>query len=130
MAEKQLTGKPTESELEILQVLWEHGPSTVRFVNDELNRSRETGYTTTLKILQIMHEKGMVHRDDSARTHIYRAAIGETATQKQLLDRFLDTAFRGSALKLVMQALGNRKTSAQELNEIRDLLDKLKENEK
>jgi len=129
MAEKPTNTKPTESELEILQVLWEHGPSTVRFVNDELSRNKETGYTTTLKLMQIMHEKGLLHRDEANRSHIYRAAITETATQKQLLDRFLDTAFRGSALKLVMQALGNKKTSAEDLNEIRNLLDNLKKDE-
>ncbi|MBK0403165.1 BlaI/MecI/CopY family transcriptional regulator [Adhaeribacter sp. BT258] len=130
MAEKTTHIKPTESELEILQVLWQHGPNTVRFVNDELSKSKETGYTTTLKLMQIMHEKGMVNRDESGRSHIYSAAITETATQKQLLDRFLDTAFRGSALKLVMQALGNKKTSQQDLNEIRNLLDNLKKEEK
>ena len=130
MSEKNNPNKPTESELEILQILWEHGPNTVRFVNDELSKTKETGYTTTLKLMQIMHEKGMVHRDEDARSHIYRAAITESATQKQLLDRFLDTAFRGSALKLVMQALGNRKTSAQDLNEIRNLLDTLNGTEK
>lgn len=127
MSDKINHTKPTESELEILQILWEHGPNTVRFVNDELSRNKETGYTTTLKLMQIMHEKGMVSRDESTRSHIYSAAITETATQKQLLDRFLDTAFRGSALKLVMQALGNQKTSKQDLNEIRNLLDKLNE---
>jgi predicted transcriptional regulator len=130
MAEKTNHLKPTESELEILQVLWLHGPNTVRFVNDELSKTKETGYTTTLKLMQIMHEKGMVNRDESGRSHIYSAAITETATQKQLLDRFLDTAFRGSALKLVMQALGNKKTSQQDLNEIRNLLDNLKKDEK
>jgi BlaI family penicillinase repressor len=130
MAEKTPPNKPTESELEILQILWQHGPSTVRFVNDELSKNKETGYTTTLKLMQIMHEKGMVARDEAGRSHVYNAAISESATQKQLLDRFLDTAFRGSALKLVMQALGNRKTSEKELNEIRNLLDKLKGNEK
>jgi len=130
MSEKNSVTKPTESELEILQVLWEHGPTTVRFVNDELSKSKETGYTTTLKLMQIMHEKGMVNRDEAGRSHIYSAAITESATQKQLLDRFLDTAFRGSALKLVMQALGNQKTSRQDLTEIRNLLDKLNGTEK
>lgn len=130
MSEKNLPVKPTESELEILQVLWEHGPSTVRFVNDELSKTRETGYTTTLKLMQIMHEKGMVARDEAGRSHVYQAAVGETATQKQLLDRFLDTAFRGSALKLVMQALGNKKNSDEDLNAIRNLLDNLKANKK
>jgi BlaI family penicillinase repressor len=130
MTAKAPTNKPTESELEILQLLWQHGPSTVRFINDELSKNKETGYTTTLKLMQIMHEKGLVDRDEAGRSHVYKSAISETATQKQLLDRFLETAFRGSALKLVMQALGNRKTSEQELNEIRNLLDKLKGNEK
>ena len=130
MSEKNNAPKPTESELEILQVLWEHGPTTVRFVNDELSKTKETGYTTTLKLMQIMHEKGMVNRDEAGRSHIYSAAITESATQKQLLDRFLDTAFRGSALKLVMQALGNQKTSRQDLSEIRNLLDKLNGTEK
>ena len=130
MSDKNILNKPTESELEILQILWEHGPNTVRFVNDELSRAKETGYTTTLKLMQIMHEKGMVQRDEAARSHIYSAVITETATQKQLLDRFLDTAFRGSALKLVMQALGNQKTSKQDLTEIRNLLDKLNGTEK
>jgi predicted transcriptional regulator len=130
MSDKNNQHKPTESELEILQLLWEHGPNTVRFINDELSRTKETGYTTTLKLMQIMHEKGLVQRDEAARSHIYRAAITETATQKQLLDRFLDTAFRGSALKLVMQALGNQKTSKQDLTEIRNLLDKLNGTEK
>ena len=130
MSDKNNQNKPTESELEILQVLWEHGPNTVRFVNDELSKTKETVYTTTLKLMQIMHEKGMVQRDETTRSHIYSAAITETATQKQLLDRFLDTAFRGSALKLVMQALGNQKTSKQDLTEIRNLLDKLNGTEK
>ena len=130
MSDKNNQNKPTESELEILQVLWEHGPNTVRFVNDELSKTKETGYTTTLKLMQIMHENGMVQRDETTRSHIYSAAVTETATQKQLLDRFLDTAFRGSALKLVMQALGNQKTSKQDLTEIRNLLDKLNGTEK
>lgn len=130
MSNKNTVPKPTESELEILQVLWEHGPNTVRFVNDELSKTKEIGYTTTLKLMQIMHEKGMVNRDEAGRSHVYSAAITESATQKQLLDRFLDTAFRGSALKLVMQALGNQKTSKQDLTEIRNLLDKLNGTEK
>jgi predicted transcriptional regulator len=130
MADKNTPVKPTESELEILQLLWEHGPSTVRFINDELSKNKETGYTTTLKLMQIMHEKGMVQRDEAGRSHVYKAAISESATQNQLLDRFLETTFRGSALKMVMQALGNKKTSEQDLNEIRNLLDNLKANKK
>nr|WP_242478918.1 BlaI/MecI/CopY family transcriptional regulator [Hymenobacter sp. CCM 8763] len=114
--------KPTESELEILQVLWQHGPSTVRFVNDELSQRREIGYTTTLKLLQLMLEKVLVLRDDDTRTHIYRAAVREEETQGLLLDKFVDAAFGGSAMKLVMQALGNRRTSREELAQIRRLL--------
>ena len=94
--------KPTEAELEILQVLWQHGPSTVRFVNEQLSRHKETGYTTTLKFMQIMAEKGLVRRNEAQRTHVYQADASEEETQQRLLDRFLDTAFRGSAMKLVM----------------------------
>ncbi|TXK37776.1 BlaI/MecI/CopY family transcriptional regulator [Pontibacter qinzhouensis] len=122
---KEPSQKPTEAELEILQLLWQHGPSTVRFVNEELNKAKEVGYTTTLKFMQIMTEKGMLAPDKSSRTHIYRPLLQEEDTQRKLLNRFLDTAFRGSASKLVMQALGNRETSQEELNEIRNLLDKL-----
>ncbi|GAB3235453.1 BlaI/MecI/CopY family transcriptional regulator [Hymenobacter seoulensis] len=114
--------KPTESELEILQVLWQHGPSTVRFVNDELSKKREVGYTTTLKLLQLMLDKGIVLRDDDSKTHVYRAAVREEETQGLLLDRFVDSTFGGSAMKLVMQALGNRRTSREELAQIRRLL--------
>lgn len=114
--------KPTESELEILQVLWQYGPSTVRFVNDELSKKRDVGYTTTLKLLQLMLEKVLVLREDSTKTHIYRAAVREEETQGLLLDRFVESAFGGSAMKLVMQALGNRNTSQEELQQIRRLL--------
>lgn len=119
--------KPTDVELEILQVLWQHGPSTVRFVNDELNKARETetGYTTTLKMLQLMTEKGLTSRDTSTRTHIYKAEITQEATQKTLVNRLMDTAFGGSAKKLVMQALGNKKTSKKELEEIKKMIDDL-----
>ena len=121
--------KPTESELEILQVLWQHGPSTVRFVNDQLSQKRDVGYTTTLKLLQLMLEKGLVHRDDDSRTHVYRPAVREEETQGLLLDRFVDAAFGGSAMKLVMQALGNRRTSREELDQIRSLLNDIENNE-
>jgi len=117
--------KPTESELEILQVLWQHGPSTVRFVNDQLSQKRDVGYTTTLKILQLMLDKGLVLREDDSKTHVYRAAVREEETQGLLLDRFVESAFGGSAMKLVMQALGNRHTSAEELAQIRSLLDNM-----
>ena len=117
--------KPTDAELEILQLLWEYGPSTVRFVNEKQNEVKEVGYTTTLKIMQIMAEKNIIEADKSARTHVYRPLLKEEDTQKHLLNNFLDTTFRGSAMKLVMQALGNHKTSEEELNQIRNLLDKL-----
>ena len=117
--------KPTEAELEILQLLWLHGPATVRFVNEELNKTKEVGYTTTLKIMQLMTEKSMVRRDESNRSHVYEAIIKEEATQKHLLDRFLESTFRGSATKLVMQALGNHSTTPEELDEIRKFLNKM-----
>ena len=117
--------KPTESELQILQILWQNGPTTVRFVNDKLNEEKRVGYTTSLKTMQIMFEKKLVKRNEESRTHIYEANVKEEHVQKQLLDRFLDKTFKGSAMKLVMQALGNSNTSKKELDEIRDLLDKL-----
>jgi len=121
--------KPTESELEILQVLWQHGPNTVRFVNDQLSQKRDVGYTTTLKLLQLMLEKGLVQRDDDSRTHVYRPAVRQEETQGLLLERFVDTAFGGSAMKLVMQALGNHRTSREELDQIRSLLNEIENNE-
>jgi predicted transcriptional regulator len=116
--------KPTDAELTILRVLWGRGPSTVRQVHDALATARLTGYTTTLKLLQIMAEKGLVRRDESDRTHIYAARATEEQTQKQLTQDLLDRAFGGSAMKLVMQALSSRHASREELEEIRDLLDK------
>ncbi|NRB48666.1 MAG: BlaI/MecI/CopY family transcriptional regulator [Saprospiraceae bacterium] len=115
--------RPTDSELAILQVLWEKGPSTVRLVNEQLNLEREVGYTTTLKLMQIMAEKGLVSRNTETRTHIYEAALTEREAQRNLLDKFVDTAFRGSAVKLVMQALGNHKTSKEELEAIKALIE-------
>ncbi|MDX1907593.1 MAG: BlaI/MecI/CopY family transcriptional regulator [Bacteroidia bacterium] len=117
--------KPTDAELEILQVLWRHGPSTVRFVNDQMSQQREIGYTTTLKLMQIMAEKGLLYRDTRDKTHVYHAQVSQADTQQQLLDRLLDSAFQGSAMNLVMQALGSHKTSPAELEEIRRFLDSL-----
>jgi predicted transcriptional regulator len=117
--------KVTESELEILQVLWQKGASTVRDVNDLLNLKREIGYTTTLKMMQLMFEKKMLTRDDAQRTHIYAANITEADTQQNLVDKLLDSAFGGSAMKLVMQALGHHKTSKEELDEIKSLIQKI-----
>lgn len=121
--------KPTESELEILQILWKKGSATVRQVNDELSRQKEVGYTTTLKLMQIMHEKNLVTRTEEGRYHIYRAAIEEENTQKLLLDRFIDTTFRGSASRMVMQALGNQSVSKDELDEIKAWIETLENNQ-
>ncbi|MFN8353911.1 MAG: BlaI/MecI/CopY family transcriptional regulator [Spirosomataceae bacterium] len=117
--------KPTESELEILQVLWRLGKATVRQVHDELAQNKEVGYTTTLKLLQIMHEKGIVARTEEGRYHVYEALAKEQETQQTLLSRFVDTTFGGSAMKMVLQALGNHKASKAELDEIRKLLDQM-----
>lgn len=114
--------KPTESELEILQVIWRRGPSTVREIHEELSASDPVGYTTVLKFLQIMTEKGLVTRDESQRAHVYHAAASQQVTQRQLIRDLLDRAFGGSASQLVMQALSTRKTSQEELSEIRHLL--------
>lgn len=114
--------KPTDAELAILQVLWAQGPGTVRQVHDELSQDKEIGYTTTLKLMQIMHEKSLLSRNEDARSHVYTAAISEEETQKSMLDRFVETAFRGSASKLVMQVLGQHKASREELDEIKALL--------
>ena len=117
--------KPTDAELKILQILWQNGPSSVRFVNDKLNEEKEVGYTTTLKIMQIMVEKELVKRNTENRTHIYESRIEEDATQKQLLKKFVDATFRGSAMKLVMQALGNHEASEDELEKIKALIKKI-----
>ena len=120
---KPSTPRPTDAELAILRVLWSRGPSTVRQVHDTLVRARPTAYTTALKMLQIMTEKGLVHRDDRDRTHIYHPRLTEDQTQRQLVRDLVDRAFGGSASKLVMQALATRRTSAEELTEIRNLID-------
>ncbi len=124
MVDRQ-TPRPTDTELAILGVLWQRGPSTVRDVHEELNRENATGYTTVLKMLQIMTEKGLVVRDETQRAHIYEARHSEQKTQRQLLTDLADRAFGGSAAKLVMQALNGKKTTAEELSAIRELLDKL-----
>lgn len=118
--------KPTESELEILQILWQKEKATVREVHEVLSLTKDSGYTTTLKLLQIMFEKGLVKRDDSNKTHIYEAAITRERTQKQFLDKMINTLFAGSSTQLVLQALGNQKTSKGELEEIQKYLDNLK----
>lgn len=119
-----MTIKPTEGEMEILQVLWKKGNCTVREVHEALNK-KDAGYTTTLKLMQIMHEKSLVARDTSAKTHIYRALINQEQTQQQLVNKMIDNVFNGSAARLVMQALGNKKASKEEIDLIKDYLDKL-----
>lgn len=118
---------PTKSELEILQLLWEYGPSTVRFVNEKLNQQkREVQYTSTLKLMQIMVDKKILIRDQSQMKHIYTAALEEQKTKKMLLEKFVDLIYNGSASNLMMQLLGNRNTSKKELDAIRELLEKNK----
>jgi BlaI family penicillinase repressor len=121
--------KPTDAELEILQVLWQKGPSSVRQVHEHLSGDRDTGYTTTLKFMQIMAEKGLVRRNTDARSHIYEAAIAETDVQQQLLRRFVDTAFRVSAMSLVMQALGQHQAAGEELDQIKALIEQMEQNQ-
>ena len=121
--------RPTDAELEILQILWLSGPSTVRYVNDILSEKKNVGYTTTLKIMQIMTKKGFVERNEEKRTHIYNVVISEKETKNLLLNKFLNTTFGGSAAKLVMQALGNHKTHKEELKKIKALIKKIEENE-
>jgi BlaI family penicillinase repressor len=119
--------RPTDAELAILRVLWDQGASTVRQVHDVLLRDRPTAYTTALKLLQIMTEKGLVRRDDSDRTHVYQARLSQEQTQRQLVRDLLDRAFGGSSSQLVMQALATKRASAEELTEIRKLLESSRE---
>lgn len=133
-----MTNKPTDAELEILHILWENGPSNVRTVNDLLNaqrrtsalspKPRESGYTTTLKLMQIMYEKGIVSRTEEGRTHAYTATVLETDTQDLLIQQFVDHAFRGNTARLVMQALGNHEASTEELDEIKALIARMEGN--
>jgi len=120
------TIKPTESELEILQTLWTRGLATVREVHEDLAKTKDVGYTTTLKLMQIMNEKGLVKRDDSMRTHVYQAAVNKEKTQKHLLGKMIDSLFGGSSSQLVIQALGENKASPEELEKIQALLNNLK----
>ena len=120
--------KPTESELEILNILWMRNEATVREVHEELAKSKDVGYTTTLKLMQIMNEKGLVKRDESMRTHLYQSAVNKEKTQKHLLNKMIDSLFGGSATQLVLQALGagEQKLSAEELEKIQTLINNLK----
>jgi BlaI family transcriptional regulator, penicillinase repressor len=125
VSREKMLPRPTEAELEILQVLWEHGDCTVRDVHEVLHERGGTGYTTALKMLQIMHEKGLVERDESQRAHIYRAAASKERTQRKFLSDMLQRVFDGSPSRLVLQALGDHKASREELREIRALLNRL-----
>jgi predicted transcriptional regulator len=119
------TIKPTESELEILNVLWEFGPSTVKFVNEKMNVKKETGYTTTLKLMQIMAEKGILKRERESRSHIYSTAYEKSDTQNTMINKLAKSMFGGSSVQLAMQALGNSKASEEELKEIKNLLERI-----
>lgn len=126
MNEQSIPSEPTKSELEILQLLWQFGPSTVRFINDKLNQQkRAVQYTSTLKLMQIMAEKQMLTADKSSMKHVYSAAIEEKKTKGLLLNKFVDAMYNGSSSNLMMQLLGNKKTSQHEIDEIRKLLDQL-----
>ncbi len=117
--------EPTKSELEILSILWKYGASSVRFINDKLNEERPVKYTTTLKLMQIMNDKGILSRDKSSMTHVYHVVENQEKTKTFLLENFLNKIFDGSKENLVMQLLGNKKTSKEELSKIKDLLDKM-----
>lgn len=117
--------KPTDAELSILRVLWDCGPSTVRKIWEQLNPKHQTGYTTILKLMQIMFEKGLLRRDERERSHVYYASVSEEQTQRQVVGHVLDRVFAGSAPRLVMQALAGRKATREELAEIRRLLDEM-----
>jgi predicted transcriptional regulator len=115
--------KPTESELEILQVIWKKGQCSVRDVHEELSKNKDSGYTTTLKLMQIMHEKGLVERDTNAKTHLYKAVITREQAQQGALDKIISTVFKGSTSDLVIQALGQHRASKDEIEAIKNFLD-------
>ena len=117
--------KPTESEMEILKVLWEKGPSTVREVHDILSKKKEAGYTTTLKLMQIMNEKGLLIRNDESKSHIYSAVVKKQSIQKEVVGKLIDGLFKGSSANLIMHALGNHRASEEEIREIKKYLDEI-----
>jgi BlaI family penicillinase repressor len=125
--DQYIPAEPTRSELEILQVLWDKGPSTVREVNNELLKQRDVNYTTTLKQMQIMADKRLLNRDQGQMKHIYSVAVEEQKLKAHLLDKFVDSMYKGSASKLVMQLIGNKNTSRRDLQEIKDMIKKLGE---
>ncbi len=135
MNEKKITPVPTDAELDILQVLWEKSPETVRYINDELNKRRiatdkEIGYTTTLKIMQLMLDKGLLTREIVERSHIYKPAVSQEVTQTQVLRGVVDTAFGGSASSLVMRALGSGATKPEDLEKIKALIQQIEDQQK
>ena len=123
---KEKALKPTESELEILSVLWDLKKASVRMVHEKLSEHKDSGYTTTLKLMQIMHEKKLVTRDDSSKSHIYEPAVSKENTQNQFLHRMIDNLFSGSSTELVLQALGHQNTTQEELLKIEALIKTLK----
>jgi BlaI family transcriptional regulator, penicillinase repressor len=127
---RNVSPKPTDAELAILQVLWQRGPSTVRQVQDALKTERGTGYTTMLKLMQIMYEKGLLLRDDSERSHVYEAAVSQHKTERRIVGDLLDQVFDGSARQLVLHALSVKKSSRAELDEIRKMIDELEKGKK
>jgi BlaI family transcriptional regulator, penicillinase repressor len=127
---KRKQPRPTDAELEILRVLWDRGPSTVRDVYEELKRDKPVGYTTILKFMQIMADKGLVRRDEDQRAHLYEAMVPKESTQRQLVGDLLERAFGGSALELVMQALSAKRATTSEIDQIRRMLDKYEEKRK
>ena len=127
---EQVNIKPTDSEIEILNILWEKGPSTVREVHEVLEKNKDAGYTTTLKLMQIMHEKDILKRDVSNKSHVYTANLSREKTQGQIVKRMIDNVFNGSASSLVMQALGNHKPNKEELDEIKKYLDEIENGNK
>lgn len=127
LKDQHIPAEPTKSELEILQVLWDKGPSTVREVNNELLKQRDVNYTTTLKQMQIMADKRLLNRDQGQMKHIYSVAVEEQKLKGHLLDKFVDSMYKGSASKLVIQLIGNKNTSRRDLQEIKDMIKKLEE---
>ena len=119
--------KPTEAELEILQVLWSHGPSSVRFVHEQLSDKKEVFYTTTLKTMQVMHEKGLLSRDTSSRSHIYTSEVSKVSVQATLLSRFKETVFGGSTSQLILSALGSESIRKEELEALKSLINQIED---
>lgn len=124
------TPKPTDKELEILRIVWEKGPISVKDVHEKMGGDDSNGYTTILKLMQIMHEKGHLEREKSGKLHLYNAILSQENTQAQMIDKMIETVFSGSAAELVMSALGSRKSSKGELKAIREYLDQLEKGEK